>query len=166
MTPYATESDVINIYGTQFIEDAVQDLADQGILDGLSQALVEAHDLMLTYLTHRYDEEALRGNSWVIRREARLAGYYLALRRGQSVPQGIQQTHEDTIEDLVSMADNTRRIIPGAPTRHQPAPNISNFEIDNRYTKNRQRRSDADSTSTHSGARPSIYDARYNENNP
>ena len=154
--PYATVNDIISIYGSEFIDDYIADRPYPDVEPVINDCLAEAHDTMLTYLMHRYQEEEMRGRTWVIRREAKLAGYYLAQRRGQSIPVGIQQAYIAVLEDIESMANNTRRIIPGCPTRHQPGPTVSNFHIDNRFLRNRQRRDSDNSTSNHSGSTDSI----------
>ncbi len=165
-SPFASENYLKRVFGENFLVDYTNDLTERGITDGIELALIEAHDLVLTYLLHRYEEEELRGKTWVILRETRIAGYYLALRRGQQVPEGISQAYLNALEDLESMANDTRRMIPGVPTRHQPGPNVSNFEIDNRFFRNRQRRITSQSTSDHDLARRSIDDRNLNEPMP
>lgn len=163
---FASAEDIVMIFGEDFLRSYLTDLEAEGLTNGLDFAVTEAHQTVLSMLLHRHSEEELRNSSWVRFREARIAGYYLAMRRGQHVPEGIQQAYLLAINDLESIANDTRRIIPGVPTRHQPGPNVSNYEIDNRFLQNRQRRISSQSTSDHDEAKRSIDDANFDTTIP
>lgn len=157
-TPFATVSDMVEMFGEDFLRDYTNDQPSPD--DSVERELLRAHQWLLARLLHRYTATELQGSSWVKDHECQIAGYYIALRRGQQPPSGVVTGYNMAVEDVDSIMNDTRIMIPDIPTRHLPGPNISNFEVDNRALRDRQRRQNNNSTSDHPGSRSSFdYDS-------
>ena len=135
---FTDTSAIYEYFGEEGIELITDDLTAAQENSAVQKAILEAEDFMLQWLLNRYEPEDLQGVSWMERRCTEMAVFFLFHRRGQDPPQALHNTAVRIQTDLENVANN-RIMIPGAQTRLEPAPGLSNYAIDNRRIKHRMR---------------------------
>lgn len=139
-TTSALLSQYIGEEGISLITDDLNpNLNDTTAVDSaIEKSILEAEDYMNQYLLNRYEPLSLQNLSWMERRCTELAVFFLFQRRGQDPPQSLHASVLRIQSDLENIM-NAITMVPGAVTRLEPAPALSNYAIDNRLVRNRQR---------------------------
>lgn len=91
-------------------------------------AIEEASVDVYGFAALQYEEADLVASNWITRIAARLAAWYVCIRRGNPVPKSIDRIKESAWEQL-EQVETGKKKIPDAPMRKELAPVLSNLRV-------------------------------------
>lgn len=160
---FTTSTLMRRYFGDEGVELFSDDLSGSEQTSEINDAILQAEDMLMSYLLQRYEPTALQNNNMISRFATILAVYFLTMRRGHQPSAGLSRSFIHIQEFLEDIANNNNRVVPGANTRHEPAPCVNNYAVDNRLTRDRLRVVGSQSTGPYAGRKdlrsfPGIFD--------
>lgn len=133
---YCTQTDVERILSVTGVRDRLDDDQD-GYVSTAEQARMteiceDVSDTVDFYCWDRYSPDQLSLSSWVLKRSAELAAYFLCTTRANPVPQSIMDRAQKA-EDWLEQVHEGRYRIPSCVLRRSQAPVWSSIRADPRY---------------------------------
>ncbi len=136
ITLLCSQSDVEHYFSARAVKLHLDDNAD-GIVDAgeqaaMTDALTEAAETIYYYCYQIYSPAALATSNLVNRMATHFAGYRLAGRKGNPIPETVVEDVAKDEERLKEVRDANGRL-PGVPLRRILAPIVDNIRVDPRY---------------------------------
>lgn len=149
-TLYCVQADIerlFSIYGVTAFSD--HDEEGQTDTDVVDDCIDQATEEINRFAMQRYSAEGLATSTLINRWCTVLATVFLCQRRGNPVPESLQDEFARIMEALVAVATGAvGGILPGVPLRGNLRPGMSNLQVDRRYRHSTVRRIHVNSTDT------------------
>jgi phage gp36-like protein len=138
-TTYCTEAQIQRFLSTNAVIDfADHDEDGSADTDVVNDCINQATEEIDLYLRQRYTQAVLATSTLVERWAVVMAARFLCQRRGNVVPDSIEQEWNriaDPDGGLLSQISRARRQLPGMPLREDLRPTWSNLHVDRRYQR-------------------------------
>lgn len=136
LTVYCTVEHVRFVWSNHGVSARADDRDGHNSTDTIDDAISKATTDVNQYLFQRYTPAVIAGCTWVKWATAFIAAQALAIRRGNSVPQGIQDQVDRYLEDLKAIAAGQIMLTTDtglASPEHDNLPGVSNLRVDSRF---------------------------------
>ncbi len=150
VTAYCTTTQLTQLWSsfgmTVRLDDNEDGLADSGVADAMIE---KATTTVNRYLLQRYTVAVCAASAWVKWATAFIAACDLARRRGNPVPEAMEEECQRYLDALQNILDGKENLITDdgvAPPELDNTPTVSNMTIDGRFRRAKVRRVETTST--------------------
>lgn len=135
---YTSEAEIVNVLSQLGLDFTLDDLVEPTLTQAKLEFIEDATDLINQFAALRYLEADMVNSRWVRSRASWLAAYLFTQRRGNPAPGSVADRHERIMDELRDVREENIDI-PRLATRGNFVPSISNYKIDDRFTKRKVR---------------------------
>lgn len=162
---YCSETDIEDIMSTHFTLETTND--DGSLNDDddtkVLNAIVRAEQRIQQYALNRYTDTLLQSNEWIRWCCATFAAVQLARRRGNAIPNGLQDEYDEYLAHLQLVRDGKAEV-PGLLPRSEPGMTMSNVTYDQSSRRRKIRVSKTISAGEQTSEKPRHIDWREHHN--